>query len=275
MAHVISAQNTHDHYTESGEHIVSKDVAVSQIGVWLKKGWMDMAHAPAASLFYGFVMAFTIAAVYSVFNTEPLMLFKLSTFFVMLTPFLATGLYAISIHLSKGEPPQLFESMFAWRKNVSEFALFALALGIIIAIWSRITPLIAAVAKSNSLLIVNPDMGVMGFITSDVGMTFMLFFSIGAAIVSAFVFAISVVTIPLLLIDEKVGVISAMVLSFQVVMENKLTMAVWALVIAAFIVLGLVSLGLAMIIVMPLLGYASWHAFNDLIEIDETPAKKA
>ncbi|WP_040728315.1 DUF2189 domain-containing protein [Thiomicrorhabdus sp. Kp2] len=269
MAHLISAQNTHDHYTESGEHIVSRDVSISQIGVWLKKGWMDMAHAPVASLFYGLVIAFTVYAVHSVFKAEPLMLFNLSTFFIMLTPFLATGLYAISINISKGEYPNLFNSMFAWRKNVTEFALFALALGIIIAIWGRITPLIAAVVKSNSLLIVNPDLGVMGFLASDAGMSFMAYFLVGAAIVSAFVFAISVVTIPLLLRDTKVGVISAMVLSFQVVMENKLTMAVWALVIASSIVLGLVTLGLAMIIVMPLLGYASWHAFNDLIEVDD------
>ena len=269
MAHLISAQNTHDHYTEGGEHIVSRDVEISQIGVWLKKGWMDMAHAPIASLFYGLVMAFTVASVYSVFKSQPLMLFNLSTFFIMLTPFLATGLYAISISLSKGESPNLFSSMFAWRKNVTEFALFALALGIVIAIWGRITPLIAAVVKSNSLLIVNPDMGVMGFLASDAGMNFMVFFLIGAALVSAFVFAISVVTIPLLLRDTKIGVISSMVLSFQVVMENKLTMAVWALTIALFIGVGLLSLGFAMVVIMPMLGYASWHAFNDLIEVDD------
>ena len=274
MAHVISAQNTHDHYMESGEHIVSKDVSISRIGVWLRKGWMDMAHAPLASLFYGLVLAFTVASVYMVFKAEPLMLFNLSTFFIMLTPFLATGLYAISINIAKGENPDLLHSMFAWRKNVTEFALFALALGVIIAIWGRITPLIAAVVKSNSLLIVNPDLGVMGFIASEAGMNFMAFFLIGAALVSAFVFMISVVTIPLLLRDNKVGVISAMVLSFQVVMENKATMAVWALVIAGLIGLGLVTMGIAMIIIMPLLGYASWHAFNDLIEVDDNKTIK-
>ncbi|WP_321323944.1 DUF2189 domain-containing protein [Thiomicrorhabdus sp.] len=269
MAQVISTQNTHHHYTESGEHIVSKDVGVARIGTWLKQGWMDIAHAPLASLFYGVLMAFTVYAVHAVFKNEPLMLFNLSTFFIMLTPFLATGLYAISINLSKGQKPDLSHSMFAWRKNTTEFALFALVLGIVIAIWGRITPLIAAIVKSNSLLIVNPDMGVMGFIASDSGMTFMVYFLIGAAFVSAFVFAISVVTIPLLLRDNKVGVISAMVLSFKVAMENKLTMAVWAVLIASLITLGLVTLGLAMIVVMPLLGYASWHAFNDLIEVDD------
>jgi len=269
MAQVIIKQNTHHHYTESGEHIVSNDIGVSQIGVWLKRGWMDIAHAPFASLFYGVIMALTVYAVHAVFKNQPLMLFNLSTFFIMLTPFLATGLYAISINLSKGQKPDLFHSMVAWRKNATDFALFALMLGVVIAIWARIAPLIAAVVKANSLLIVNPDLGVMGFISSDAGMTFMVYFLIGAAIVSAFVFAISVVTIPLLLRDSKVGVISAMVLSFKVTMENKLTMAVWAVLIASLITLGLVTLGLAMVVVMPLLGYASWHAFNDLIKVDD------
>ena len=57
MAHSTVTPATHDHFTESGEHIISKDVTVSHIGVWLKKGWMDMAHAPLASFFYGAVMA--------------------------------------------------------------------------------------------------------------------------------------------------------------------------------------------------------------------------
>jgi Predicted integral membrane protein len=59
-----------------------------------------------------------------------------------------------------------------------------------------------------------------------------------------------------------------MILSFKVVMENKLVMFVWALTIGAFLTLGLVTLGFAMILIMPLLGYASWHAFNQLIEFD-------
>ncbi len=269
MAHSIGAHHVHDHYTESGEHIISHDVAVADIGSWLKKGWMDMAHAPMASLFYGLVMALSVALVYAAFSTQPIMMFKVATFFVLLSPFLATGLYAISSQLAKGDSPDLFRSMFAWKRNVTDFALFALALGVIIAIWARITPLIAAVVKSNSLLIVDPSLGVMGFIASDAGMTFMAYFLVLASVVAAFVFAISVVTIPLLLRDTKVGLISAMVLSFKVVMENKAVMAVWALVIGAMLTVGIVTIGVAMVVVMPLLGYASWHAFNDLIEVDD------
>lgn len=262
-------QTTHDHYTESGEHIVSKDASVASIGTWLKKGWVDMANAPVESAFYGLIMTLSVMLVYFAYSNEPIMMFKIATFFVILSPFLATGLYAVSYQMSKGQRPDLIRSMVSWKRNATDFALFALALGVIVAIWSRITPLIAAVVKSNSLLIVDPSAGVAGFLGSEVGQTFMVYFLISASVVAAFVFMISVVTIPLLLRDTKIGVVSAMILSFEVVMENKKVMALWALTIGSLVAIGIVTIGLAMVVVMPLLGFASWHAFNDLIEVDD------
>ena len=269
MTSTTHTQVIHDYYTESGEHIVSRDVTIGHVGKWLKNGWLDMAHAPLASLFYGAVMMFSVMAVYSVFHNQPIMMFKIATFFVMLTPFLATGLYAISAQLHRGQPPQLRQSMFVWRHNVTEFALFALFLGVVVAIWGRIVPLIAAIAQSDSLLIVNPEQGVMSFLTSDAGQIFTGYFFVGALAVSALIFALSVVTIPLLLRDRNIGFVQAMILSFKTTMHNKGVMLVWALTIGALITIGMLSLGLGMLIVMPLLGYASWHAFCDLIEVDD------
>ncbi|WP_127471642.1 DUF2189 domain-containing protein [Thiomicrorhabdus aquaedulcis] len=274
MAQVLKSSHIHDHYTESGEHIISKDISYSHIGSWLKKGWMDMAHAPAASLFYGLVMMFSVLAVYTAFKDQPITIFKIATFFVMISPFLATGLYAISCQLSKGQSPDLFRSMFAWRRNKTEIALFALVLGVIVAMWATITPLIAAIATANTLLIINPEAGLMGFLTSDAGINFLISFAVLASLVTAFVFTISVITIPLLLRDTHVGVVSAMILSFQVVMENKKVMAAWALTLGGLVMIGIVTLGVAMVVVMPLLGYASWHAFNDLIEVDDGLSNK-
>lgn len=268
MPQVISSSHIHDHYLENGEHLISHDAKVSDIGVWLKKAWDDIPNAPRESLFYGFVMWFAMFSVFLMFRQQAVMIFKYATFFVMLSPFLATGLYYIAQQLEQGKHPELKHSMFAWRNNTTEIASFALILGVIVAAWSLMTPLIAAIAQSNSLLIVNPDEGLMGFLKSEAGLNFMVFFMVGAVIISAFVFSISVITLPLLLKDKNVGVINAMILSFKVVMENKLVMLVWALTIGAFLTLGLVTLGFAMILIMPLLGYASWHAFNQLIEFD-------
>lgn len=260
---------THHHYTESGEHIVSKDAKINNISTWLRKGWEDMINAPVESTFYGLIMMLSVMSVFFAYRTEPLMMFKIATFFVILSPFLATGLYAISCQISRGERPDLVRSMTSWRRNPTEFVLFALILTMITAVWSIAVPLIGAIVNSNSLLIIDSSAGVSGFLMSDAGQTFLTFFILGALTLSAFVFAISVVTIPLLLRDAKIGVISAMILSFKVVMENKKVMAVWALLIALGLLLGIATNGLAMLVVMPLFGYASWHAFNDLIEVDD------
>lgn len=269
MSHSSVSVQTHDHYLENGEHIVSKNVQLSQIADWLKRGWHDMAHAPGISFFFGALMALAVFSVYFSFNNQPIMMFKVATFFVMLSPFLATGLYYVAHKLENGKPVHFYEVLTSWRSNSSNIALYALALGIIIAIWSRITPLIAALAVSDGLIIINPEVGLMSFMTSSLGLEFLAYFMLLASLVAVFVFMLSVVTIPLMLKDNKVGAISAMVLSFKVVMENKAVMAVWALIIGALLTFGLVTLGSGMLIIMPLLGYASWHAFNDLIEIDD------
>lgn len=269
MLHSPAALHTHDHYMENGEHIVSKDVEFSQIFIWLKQGWQDMERAPAISFFFGIVMAIAVSSVYFAFRNEPIMMFKIATFFVMLSPFLATGLYYVAQRLENGKRIEFFDVITSWRSNCANIALFALSLGIITAIWARITPLIAAFAISDGLLIVNPEAGLMSFLTSAQGVEFLSYFMLLASLVSLFVFSVSVITIPLMLKDEKIGAISAMILSFEVVMENKAVMAVWALVIGALLTVGFVTLGGGMLLIMPLLGYASWHAFNDLIEIDD------
>ncbi|MBF6058802.1 DUF2189 domain-containing protein [Thiomicrorhabdus heinhorstiae] len=266
---IVRDIHAHDHYTVSGEHLISHDVSVAQIGKWLKLGWMDMARAPLASVFYGLLMTVTVLGVLLAYKQTPFLMFMIATSFVMIAPFLATGLYHIAHQLEKNQRPSLLSSLVVWRHNLTEFALFAFTLGAIIAIWSRIVPLIAGVVVgTQSLLIVDADQGVMGFLFSEAGIGFMIAFFVIGAIVAGFVFAISVVTIPLLLKDDNIGVLSAMVLSAQVTMENKGVMAVWALVIGTMVMAGIATLGFGMIVVMPLLAFASWHAFNDLIEVD-------
>ena len=261
--------HNHDHYTEAGEHIISHDVQLSSIGHWLNKGWYDMAHAPVASLFYGLLMASTVALLFFAFQQQPIYMLIVAVAFIVLSPFLATGLYFTAHKLDQGRKPSLVSSMVAWRRNVSDFALFAVSLLVIAAIWVNAVPFLTAIVlETSSLLIIDTSMGLMGFIASEAGLTFLALFIATSLLISAFVFAISVVTIPLLLRDKNIGAVSAMILSFQIVMENKLVMAAWASVIGLMLLIGIATLGLGLLIVMPLLGYASWHAFNDLVEIE-------
>jgi len=78
-------------------------------------------------------------------------------------------------------------------------------------------------------------------------------------------FASSVVAMPLLL-DRKVNIKTAVLTSWQVVLANPAVMAWWAALIMGFTLLGLASLLLGLIFVIPMLGHASWHAYRDLVD---------
>jgi uncharacterized membrane protein len=273
MTYDSSASHIHDHLTEQGEHIISTDAEFSDIGSWLRNGWQDMADAPVISLFYGAIMGLFVFMVYFFFKNNPIHMFTLATLFVMLSPFLATGLYYAAKQLEEGNKPKLLDSMLSWKDNAGDIGLYAAVLGVITAAWATFTPLLAAiVVQSHGLLIVNPEAGITGFLFSEAGLAFMGYFIVLAMALTAFVFTISVVTIPLLLKDKNIGAIQAMILSFQISMENKAVMVVWAMVIAFFVAVGIFSFGLGMLIIMPLLGYASWHAFNRLVTV--IPAEK-
>ncbi len=79
------------------------------------------------------------------------------------------------------------------------------------------------------------------------------------------VFASSVVSMPLLL-DRKVTVLQAVLTSWKTVITHPLPMAFWAFLIMGFCLLGIFSLFLGLILVVPMLGHGSWHAYRHLID---------
>jgi uncharacterized membrane protein len=79
------------------------------------------------------------------------------------------------------------------------------------------------------------------------------------------VFASSVIAMPMLL-DRPVGVLTAVLTSWRVVLANPLPMALWAAIIMLLTALGMATLLLGLIVLMPLLGHASWHAYRDLVQ---------
>jgi uncharacterized membrane protein len=93
---------------------------------------------------------------------------------------------------------------------------------------------------------------------------FLAYLGIGG-IVAAFVFALSVVSVPMLL-DRKCDLLQAMQASIGAVAENPLPLALWATLIMILTAAGFATGLLGFIVVMPLLGHASWHAYRDLVE---------
>jgi uncharacterized membrane protein len=79
------------------------------------------------------------------------------------------------------------------------------------------------------------------------------------------VFAFSVVSIPMML-DRNQDTVTAMIASFLALVRNFPTMLVWGALIALMVVIGIATLFVGLIITMPVVGHATWHAYRALIE---------
>ncbi len=86
-------------------------------------------------------------------------------------------------------------------------------------------------------------------------------------------FASSVVSMPLLL-DRRVTLLQAVLTSWQTVLVNPIPMALWAAIIMGLTLVGLGSLLLGLVVVIPLLGHASWHAYRDLVDVSNLPLRE-
>jgi branched-chain amino acid transport system permease protein len=86
------------------------------------------------------------------------------------------------------------------------------------------------------------------------------------ALLAAGSFAVSVISIPMV-VDRDVSVLEAVSVSLQAVRENPRAMVLWAGLIVVFTGLALVPFFLGLVVAMPLIGHASWHAYRDLVEV--------
>ena len=93
-------------------------------------------------------------------------------------------------------------------------------------------------------------------------------------VLAAPIFASTAIAVPLLL-DRRVSLYRAVLLSWQVVLANPLPMALWAALIMGFTLLGMASGLLGLIAVVPMLGHASWHAYRALVDASTLPPRTA
>jgi uncharacterized membrane protein len=91
-------------------------------------------------------------------------------------------------------------------------------------------------------------------------------------LMAAPVFASSVVAMPLLL-DRKLNTLHAVLTSWKVVLTHPLPMVLWAFLIMGLSMMGILSLFIGLIVIVPMLGHASWHAYRDLVDTRDVPER--
>ena len=91
----------------------------------------------------------------------------------------------------------------------------------------------------------------------------LVYFAVGGFF-AAFVYAVSVVAIPLMA-DRGTDAVTAAIASLLSVTRNVIPMSLWALTIVLLVAIGFATHFIGLIITMPIIGHASWHAYRDLV----------
>ena len=255
----------------SRQKIIIKEVDMSSPGKWLKAGWSDIKTTPITSLAYGALFAAIGMLLVYAYSSSSHLVFAITTGFLLLGPFLAVGLYAISRNsqdLIKCETKMSFlRGIKSGCGNPDCIAMYALMLGIITVAWVRLSAILAALFF-NSALLTSHDMTVMELFFSENSLGFLTMYIVSGALIAIFVFSISAISIPMIM-DKEMDCITTSITSFKAVLKNKGPMMYWAALIVVFTGIGMLTLGVGLIITMPLIGHATWHAYRDLIDTEQ------
>ncbi|MCW5592754.1 MAG: DUF2189 domain-containing protein [Burkholderiales bacterium] len=228
---------------------------------WLVRGWDDFRAAPLASGFYGAAFAAMGWALAALYDFAYQYVTTLAGAFLLAAPFLATGLYALSRDRERGLRPRLAPSLTAWRENVGGLGIYVLVVTVIFLVWARASLVTFALFSTGTM----PDLkGFLAKAFSLGNIEFVLVYFAAGSVFATLVFAVSVVSVPMML-DRGNDAVSAAILSVQVLAKNPGTMAVWAALIVVLTGLGLATAFLGLVLTMPVIGHATWHAYRDCV----------
>ena len=185
---------------------------------------------------------------------------------LLLPPLLALGLYRISWDVAEGRRPGFGRAITAWRRNPYHILTAGLILMLFVMIWARMNVIAFA------LFFPYVSMSLASFLHQTLtldGMVFTMFVTVLGLGFATVAFISNVTALPMML-ERKVDIFAAVLASAMAVARNPRTMALWAALIVLVTGVGLLSV-VGLVVTLPLIGHASWHAYRDLVKADGEP----
>lgn len=244
-----------------------RKIAASAPFHWLARGWDDMGATGFRGVFYGGVFTLMGLLISVVYATRWQLTMGLTAGFFLLGPFVCTGVYELSRQLGRGEKVNLFATLACWRRNLGGIAFFAAILTFAMIVWARVSVVIFALFSTAALPTLHD---VILQILSLSNVEFVLVWGGVGFVFATLVFAISVVSIPLML-DRRTDTMVAIFTSVRALFANALPLYLWALLIVVFIGASLLLWMWPLVVTAPLIGHATWHAYRALIEPEPEP----
>jgi len=243
-----------------------RHVTVDQTSRWLARGWEDMWAAPRVSLTYGLI--FVVIAYGLFFGLNQLgmgsLILPLAAGFLLIAPLAAVGFYEVSRRHAAGQPVTLRDALATFDRNAQQLSLVGLTLMVVFLLWVTVAMLIFAVFYNTAPPSLDAFFSTL--LTQPQAPLFLLVGSAAGGALAAGVFAISAISLPLLIDRDDIPAPVAMALSVRAVVINWRPMIGWAAMIALITGIGLVTFFVGLAITLPLIGHATWHAYKAMIE---------
>ena len=225
---------------------------------WLKAGWSDFRAAPGLSLAWG-LFCWLLSTVITLAAWKAggwVLLLSLLSGFVFVGPLLAFGLYSVSRQICLGNKPSLGQTLRAAWRPLTNSLVFALVLLIIFLLWARAGAMVHIFFPTD------------GQVKLEQLTVFLAIGSAVGSIFAAITFAASVFSLPFIA-NRDVDVVTAVVSSINAVLRNRWTMLLWGILVAALTFVGFVTAMSGFIVIIPWLGYATWHGYREALDVGD------
>jgi len=244
---------------------VVRRISAADVAEALGQGLRDFQALPLYGLVFGALYAFGGIAIVLCLTAFGMiyLAYPLAAGFALLGPFVATGLYEVSRRREAKQPISI-GAIWSAITSRSEIGWMAFVTLFFFVIWMyQVRLLIALLLGLNaSFSSLNDFLTVL--LTTNEGLLFLAIGNLDGAALSLILFALTVVSFPLLL-DRDVDFVTAMVTSVRAVVASPLPMIGWEVIIVALLIVSSLPYFLGLLVTVPVLGHATWHLYRRIV----------
>jgi len=242
------------------------EVSTEDVWKWLAAGWSDLKANIAVSVSYAalFIIFGLILSFGFYFMDWSYLILPGLTGFLLVGPAVGIGFYEISRLHAAGEKASFLAAITAARYNKLGIFGFGVALVFLFQVWIRISFTVFALSFSGIM----PDWGIILMRAFSMeGVYFGISISIVGAVFATGIFVVGAFSMPMMM-DRKSMLVPSLFTSAYAVIHNRNAMILWAAIIVIFTGIGLATAGVGLIVTLPLIGHASWHAYKQVMSGD-------
>lgn len=239
---------------------------------WLAAGWREFCAIPATATLYGLILAAVSAGIFWLLwsTGSASWFYVLLGGFLLVGPMLGMGLYAASRSLAEGKKPRLIDVFWVRDAAQKEQLILGLLLAFLYFLWTRMAQVIYALSTWR---ILRDRSDFLNFVLLDPAGQLMVLIGLATGGFVAFCnYALAAVAAPMLL-DRRYTVFMALATSVRAVNRNFFPMLLWAVLIVALTLVGILFAFIGLALVFPIIGMASWHAYKALVMEAPTRAR--